>query len=71
MTDILENYENTTVLKEAKHVTKDMAQLVYGNIKIPGAFVHADKDGPIVSGCNCNCNCSSYDMNQKTQNQGN
>jgi hypothetical protein len=65
MTDILENYESTNVLKKAKLVTKDMAQLVYGNIEVPGAFVHADKDGPIVSGCNCNCNCSSNDINSK------
>ena len=60
MTNILENYENTKIITEARRVMKDVAQIVYGDVQIPGAKVEirnkdSSKKEIAVGMCNCNC----------------
>lgn len=60
MTDILDNYKDTKLIKKASLITRDISKLMYGNVEVPGPYIRKKNEviGDCACDCSCNCNCN-------------
>ena len=60
MTDILDNYRGTRLIRNATLLSRDFTKILYGKVEIPGAIIELPQANTIkVAGdCDCSCACS-------------